>query len=118
MSDLVMGLMRSNLHSVFAERDETVRLAAIERTYADDVLFTDPEGTVSGREVLNQKARELLERSPGFVFAEDGPIYADDTLGCLAWRFGPDGQPAVARGIDVASISDGRIATLHTIIVD
>jgi hypothetical protein len=42
-------LLHSNLHEVFSERDPDERRAAIERTYAEDVKFIDPEGEVVGR---------------------------------------------------------------------
>lgn len=42
-------LLYINLHEVFGERDPDARRAAIERAYAEDVRFIDPEGEVVGR---------------------------------------------------------------------
>jgi SnoaL-like domain len=109
-------LLHSNLHEVFAERDPERRRAAIDRTYAEDVRFIDPEGEVVGRQALSDRAQKLLEGAPAeFVLEEDGPRYLGPGTGALAWRFGPSGSP-VARGIDFLTIRDGRVSVLRTLI--
>jgi len=92
-------LLHSNLHEVFSEQDPELRPAAIERTYAADVRFIDPEGEFAGRQAVNARAQKLLDGLvAGFVFEADGPPYAGSDTAALAWRFGPPGSP-VARGI-------------------
>ena len=114
----VSDLLTANLHDVFGNRDPESRRAAIERTYAADVTFTDPEGTVVGRDALEQKAAELLERVPGaFQFVEEGRRYASATHGALAWGFGPVGAPAV-RGIDVIEVRNGVVVALTTLLAE
>jgi hypothetical protein len=109
-------LLEANLHRVFGNRDAASRREAIELTYADDVAFTDPEGTVTGRDALEAKAAALLDGAPAdFVFEEDGVDYSSPDSGALAWKFGPSGSP-VARGIDVITIRGGRISTLRTLL--
>ncbi|KUL27561.1 nuclear transport factor 2 family protein [Actinoplanes awajinensis] len=112
----VTDLLTANLIDVFGNRDAVTRRAAIERIYTEDVVFTDPEGAVHGWDALEAKAGGLLaEVPPTFVFAEDGKRYASAETGALGWTFGPaDGEPA-ARGIDIITVRDGRIAALHTI---
>jgi hypothetical protein len=109
-------LLHRNLHEVFAERDPERRWKAIERTYAEDVSFIDPEGEVVGRRALGERAQKLLDTAPDdFVFEEDGPRYAGIDSAALAWRFGPSGNP-VARGIDVLTIRNGRVSALRTLV--
>ena len=92
-------LLYINLHEVFAERDPDARRAAIERAYAEDVRFIDPEGEVAGREALNNSAQKLLDGAPAeFVFEEDGPRYVGHGTAALPWRFGPPDTPGGARG--------------------
>ncbi|NUS03682.1 MAG: nuclear transport factor 2 family protein [Nonomuraea sp.] len=111
----VTDLLAANLHEVFGNRDAHSRRAAIERIYTEDVVFTDPEGAVTGWDALEEKARALLDRvPPSFRFTEDGERYAGPGDGALAWAFGPEGEPA-ARGIDVITVREGRIATLRTL---
>jgi SnoaL-like domain len=109
-------LLYGNLHEVFSERDPERRRAAIERTYAQDVRFIDPEGEVVGRQALSDRAQKLLDGAPAnFSLQEDGPRYVGPGTAALAWRFGPPGSP-VARGIDILTIRDGRVSVLRTLI--
>jgi hypothetical protein len=111
----VTELLAANLHDVFGNRDAVARRALIDQVFTEDVVFTDPEGVVHGRDAVEQKAGALLEKAPPeFVFAEDGRRYAGPGTGAMGWSFGPEGAP-VARGIDIITVRDGRIATLVTV---
>jgi hypothetical protein len=113
----IQDLLDANLHRVFGERDAAARRAAIDEVYTEDVVFSDPEGAVTGREALAAKADELLRDLPeAFAFTEDGPHYEAGDSGALAWALGPAGTP-VARGIDLIVARDGRIAELRTLLV-
>jgi SnoaL-like domain len=115
MTDL-QELLDANLHKVFSERNAQDRWAAIERTYADDVKFVDPEGEVVGRRALEESVQKLLEGVPAeFVFEEDGPRYVGTDTAALPWRLGPPGDPA-ARGIDIVTVRDGRVIVLRTLL--
>jgi hypothetical protein len=96
---IVAQLMQANLLEVFNERDDQRRRAAIERTYIDDVTFSDPEEVVTGHPALDAKAKRLLDASPAFVFSPGGAILVNHDLGYLAWNLGPDGQPPVVRAL-------------------
>ncbi|GAA4702525.1 hypothetical protein GCM10023215_47260 [Pseudonocardia yuanmonensis] len=110
-------LMKANLTGVFNERDAERRRAVIARTYAPDVEFSDPEETLRGHEAIDAKAQKLLDEAPGFAFTPDGPVRVADDLGYLAWNFGPQGEPPVVRGVDVALVQDGLIARLYTLLL-
>ncbi len=111
------ALLYANLHEVFSERDPEARRAAIERTYAEDVKFIDPEAEVVGRQALNNRAQELLDGAPAdYVLEEDSPRYVGNDTAALAWRLGPPGSP-VARGIDILTVRDGRVTVLRTLLV-
>ena len=116
MTETIRDLMLANLFDVFNERDPERRTAVIARTYTDDVVFSDPDGTVTGHKALKDKAQKLLDQTPSFVFTAAGPIYGTHDLGYLAWHFGPKGQPPVVSGMDIAIIREGRIATLYTLL--
>jgi hypothetical protein len=109
--------MEANLGGVFNERDPARRRAAIARTYAADIAFSDPEGTVIGHEALDAKAQAVLDQSPGFVFSPDGDVQVVQDLGYLAWNLGREGGPPVIRGADVALVKDGLIARLYTMLL-
>lgn len=101
---------------VFAERDPEKRRAAIERTYAEDVRFIDPNGESAGREAIDDRAQKILDDAPAnFVLEEDGPAYVSPDTAIQAWRFGPPGSPEV-RGIDVLTVRDGSVSVVQTLI--
>lgn len=111
-----LRLLRSNLHDIFSERDVERRLAAIERTYAADIQFIDPEGMVVGRQAVSDQAQKLLDGvMNGFELAEDGPPYVGGDTAALPWRLGPPDAP-IARGIDILTIRDGFVSVLRTLI--
>ena len=110
-------LMRGNLLEVFNERDTDRRRAAIARTYAPEVTFSDPEETVVGHDALNAKAQGLLDQKPDFVFSPGGQVHVINDLGYLAWNFGPEGHLPAVRGVDMAIVKDGLITTVYTLLL-
>jgi hypothetical protein len=114
----VSELLAANLHEVFGNRDAVARREAVERVYSEDVVFSDPEGTVQGRSAVDEKAAALLASVPNdFVFVEDGERYVGSDIGALAWAFGPVDAP-VARGIDVLTVIDGMVTSVRTFFID
>ena len=80
--------------------------------------FIDPDAEVVGREALDNRAQELLDRAPAdYVLEEDGPRYVGADTAALAWRLGPPGGPVAARGIDILTVRDGRVVVLNTLLV-
>jgi hypothetical protein len=113
----VAALMRANLLEVFGERDPERRAAAIARTYAPEVTFTDEDGTTTGYDALEARIVALQSRLPPTAsFAAAGPLYAGPGEAALAWTLAVDGGEPIARGLDLATIADGRIAALRTLL--
>ncbi|MHC5796876.1 nuclear transport factor 2 family protein [Lacisediminihabitans sp. FW035] len=109
-------LLHANLYDVFNERNPDRRRAAIENFYAEDVVFTDPEGTQTGWDAVGKAAESLLARVPtDFSFQEAGPKYLGGDTAALSWTLGPADQP-VARGLDILTIRDGRVVAIKTIL--
>jgi hypothetical protein len=117
-SDDLSVLMHSNLIEIFGQRDAARRQEAMQRTYAEDIAFTDPEGTVHGYGAVDMQVKKVLDNAPEtFVFTPDGPLYVlADARAALPWAFGPVNGPAAARGIDIATIANGRITSLLTLL--
>jgi SnoaL-like domain len=106
----------ANLFAVFNERDPERRSQAIAANYTDDVIWTDPDGTIQGRQALDEGAQKLLDRMPNVVFSAAGPVHVSRDLGLLAFNLGVPEQPPAVSGVDVALVRDGRIAMLHTLL--
>jgi hypothetical protein len=112
----IRELMLVNLFAVFNERDEERRLEAIADNYTEDVIWTDPDGTTHGHEAMNERAKNLLDGIPDFVFTAAGQIHVSRDLGHLAFNLGVPEQPPAVSGYDVALVRDGRIAILYTLL--
>lgn len=115
MTRTVADLMRRNLLDVFNEPDTERRNAAIAETYAEDVVWHEPDRVNRGRKAFAERATELLAETPGWVFRPDGPVSALDDLGFL---YGPAGEPPVVTGVDIAHCKDGVIVELYTLITE
>ena len=115
-STRIRELMLVNLFAVFNERDQERRLKAIADNYTEDVIWTDPDGTTHGHEAMNERAQNLLDRNPDFVFTAAGQIHVSRDLGHLAFNVGVPEQPPAISGYDVALVRDGRIAVLYTLL--
>ena len=112
------NLMLANLLEVFNERDETARRATIERTYAADVRWTDAEGLTTGRDALEAKCVALQNQLGPMQFSAAGPVHVLPGFGYLAWNLvdPATGQTSMS-GFDAATIVDGVIAGLYTVLI-
>jgi hypothetical protein len=111
-------VMHTQLLGVFDERDPEQRAKTIGEIYAPDVVFSGPGETVTGHDELNAAAQRILDGAPDFVFSPAGKVLVTDDLAHLAWNLGPEGQPPVVRGFDVALFRDGLIVRLWTFLVE
>src|SRR4029078_9263966 len=111
--------MHDNLLEVFNERDSVRRRATIERTYADDIRWTDDDGVTTGRDALDAKAAELQAKLGDLQFIAAGPVYQTLGLGYLAFQLVKTGSSArVGTRFDLAIVRDGVIVELYTVLTD
>jgi hypothetical protein len=108
-------LTRSVLQ-VFNEADAGRRAELVAATYAPDVVFHDPEGTVTGRDAFAARITELLAATGHLLFSLRRPVQASVGLGVASWALGPAGQPPVATGTDVALVEGGLITVMWTLL--
>ena len=97
MAANIPELMHANLLEVFNERDHARRRAAIARTYASDIRWTDDDGVTTGRAALDAKAEALQAKLGDLQFVAAGPAYQTIGLGYLAFHLvdsGGEGLPA------------------------
>lgn len=114
----VEKLMHDNLMAVFNERDDAKRRAAVQRTYAPDVRWTDAEGVTTGHAGLEAKCVALQSSIGDLQFEPVGPLHVLPGFGHLAWRLvnPADGREAMS-GFDAAVIADGLITELWTVLI-
>ncbi|MFZ0905714.1 MAG: nuclear transport factor 2 family protein [Mycobacterium sp.] len=110
-------LMHANLLEVFNQRNDERRRAAIARTYADDIRWTDDEDVTIGHAALNAKAIELQAKLGDLQFIPVEPTHQTLGLGYLAFQVvEPGSNTPDSSGFDVAIVRDGVIAELYTVL--
>lgn len=99
---------------VFNERDAGRRLAAVRELYAEDATLYEPQAAVNGHEAISAAVGNLLATlPPDVMFTPTGAEGSHHELGFARWQGGPGGGAAVATGMDVAHVKEGRIAALY-----
>ncbi|MET0896496.1 MAG: nuclear transport factor 2 family protein [Mycobacterium sp.] len=115
---LIEKLMHNNLMAVFNERDDTKRGAAVQRTYAPDVRWTDAEGVTTGHAGLDAKCVGLQAGIGNLQFEPAGPLHELPAFGYLAWRLvDPASGQEHLSGFDAAVITEGLITELWTVLI-
>jgi hypothetical protein len=98
-------LMTRSLLDVFNQRDPQQRAAAIDEVYSPDIVFYEEQSNVMGAAAMLERAQDLLDGAPGFVFAPVGQPAINHDLGRQPWTFGPPDGPPVVFGTDIAGIA-------------
>jgi hypothetical protein len=109
-------LLERMIQQVFNEPDPARRAKVIAELFTEDVVFTDAEGTVHGRDDLAATVTRLLGGAPGFVFSHTGSFSGIGDLGMRPWALAPAGGEPVARGLDIVLLQENRIARLWTLL--
>jgi hypothetical protein len=117
MTNAISRLMEANLIGVFNQRDTELRRAAIARTYAADVRWSDDDGVTIGHAELDAKAVELQQKLGDLRFVAAGPVYQTFGLGYLAWHLvDPGDDTHRVSGFDIAIVRNDVIVDLYTVI--
>ena len=93
------------------ERNPTERRRLLEASWADGGVYTDPNGTIEGRDELDEAIASFHEQRPDVRIEVRSRIDAFDTQFRFLWAT-VDGSGKVLReGIDFGQVaSDGRIS--------
>jgi hypothetical protein len=114
MENTLANLMEENLKQVWSERDEAIRIKAIENIYEKDAILYHVGHQTKGFDAINQSVSGVLSNMPAnFVFTKLKPIIINNNIGRLIWGVGPEGQPPVATGMDLAHFENGKIKSLY-----
>lgn len=114
MTDEAAIIMEDNLNQVWNERDPSLRLKAIERIYSTSATLNHVGDQVTGFDAINISVSATQKILPaGFVFTKLKPVIINNSIGRLIWGAGPEGQPPVATGMDIAHFENGKIKSLY-----
>lgn len=114
MENILAHLMDDNLLKVWNERDSATRLQAIEKLYNVEANLYHVGDQVTGHDAINNSVTVTLNHMPSsFVFTKLKPVIINNSIGRLIWGAGPEGQPPVATGMDIAHFENGEIKSLY-----
>ena len=114
MTNKAAQLMEDNLDQVWNERNAGTRLKAIERIYTTEANLYHVGDQVAGPDAINNSVTATQQHlPPDFVFTKLKPVIINNNIGRLIWGAGPQGQPPVATGMDIAYFEDGKISSLY-----
>lgn len=114
MKDELAQIMEDNLQLVWSERDNARRLDAIKNIYAAGSGLYHVGHKIEGLEAINESAGGIISSMPeSFVFTLLKPVIINNSIGRLIWGVGPEGQPPVATGMDIAHFEKGKIKSLY-----
>ncbi len=114
MENKLEQLLVQHLNEIWNQRDETLRLTAIEKIYAKDFTLFEEGENVTGYDAINHKVSTLLNSFPPiFSIAQLKPIGINNNIGKLDWGVGLEGTPPVATGTDIVIFENGKIKSLY-----
>ena len=92
------------------------RKGAIADLWDEDRIFIDPDDVHQGPEKISAVVTALQRQFPGSVFKVTSPIQENFGVGRVSWEYAPLGGAAIAKGIDVGRMKDGKLFTLYVFI--
>lgn len=107
-------LMEKNLLEIWSQRNASTRIELIRSLYTDDAVLYEIDDSITGHDAINNKISGLLSSMPAdFIFTLQGPVIVNHNMGKLLWGVGPEGQPPVQLGMDIALFDGNRIRSLY-----
>jgi hypothetical protein len=114
MEQTLEHLLEENLKQVWGERDEILRMNAIESLYAKESTMYEVGEMAIGYDAINNAIGHVLNTLPPiFVFTKLKPIIINNNAGRLVWGVGPEGQPPVVTGMDVVIFENDKIKSVY-----
>jgi hypothetical protein len=98
--------------AIWNETDAARRRALIDAAFSPDATYRDPLMQGAGHEGIATMIAGAQAQLAGCRFALCGVPDGHNDVIRFSWTVGVPGQPALARGTDVATIADGRIRSV------
>jgi hypothetical protein len=94
------------------ETDPARRRELIGRTWTEDGEYLDPLMAGEGQEGIDAMIEAVQARFPGYRFRRTSEIDAHHDRVRFSWELGPDGDAALAGGLDFGVIASGRLRSI------
>jgi len=110
MKNTLEQLLDQHLNEIWNQRDEVLRIKAIESTYTKDFTLFLKDEVVTGHDAINHKVTSLLNSfPPDFVISQLKPVDINNNIGKLDWGVGVKETPPVRTGIDILIFEGSKI---------
>jgi hypothetical protein len=98
------------------EPDPDRRRAAVDELFTEELVYTDDDGEVRGREAFAARITELAGMMPpGAAFASVRPAQEVGGLVLHHWGLGPAGGAPTLTGTDAVLVDAGRITRIWAV---
>ena len=102
MENTLEQLVDQHLNEIWNQRDEVLRMKAIESTYTKDFTLFLKDEVITGHEAINQKVTSLLNSTPpDFVISQLKPVDINNNMGKLDWGIGTKEAAPVRTGANL-----------------
>jgi SnoaL-like domain len=92
--------------AMWNETDAERRRGLIGKIWADGASYLDPMLSGEGREGIDAMVEAVHEKYPGHRFKRTSDVNAHHDRAQFAWELGPEGGPALVKGVDFATLSN------------
>lgn len=94
------------------ETDPDRRRELIAQTWTEDASYLDPLLGGEGRDGIDAMIAGVQAQFPGHRFRRTSDVDAHHDRVRFGWELGPEGNPALAGGLDVGVLVDGRLRSI------
>ena len=110
MANTFEQLVDQHLNEIWNQRDEVLRIKAIESTYTKDFTLFLKDEVITGHDAINQKVTSLLNSIPSnFFISPLKPVDINNNMGKLDWGIGTKEAPPVRTGVDIVTFEGNKI---------
>ena len=98
--------------AIWNETDPNRRRELIAQTWTEDASYLDPLMGGEGRDGVDAMVEGIQVQFPGYRFGRTSAVDTHHDRIRFGWELGPEGGPAVAGGVDVGVLADGRLRSI------
>jgi hypothetical protein len=95
--------------AIWNETDAEARRALIARTWTEDATYVDPLIQAQGHDGINAMVEGIQRQFAGCQFHRAGQVDGHNDRARFTWELKPQGDTAIAGGVDFAAIAEGRL---------
>jgi hypothetical protein len=94
--------------AMWNEADGKRRRDLIAQVWTESASYVDPMLQAEGHAGIDAMVQGVHERFPGHRFRRTGEVDAHHDRVRFKWELGPDGGPAIVKGVDFGVIAGGK----------